>query len=70
VSLVDGRHLGLQWLTSSSRRGLLRDLGGPKKPRSCESAATVNGEATGVSEARLARERVEEGRHASTRAAR
>jgi len=59
VSPIDGRHLGLQWLTSSSRRGLLRGLGGPKKPRSCESAAKANGEATGVSEARLVREWVE-----------
>jgi hypothetical protein len=49
---------------------LLRCLGGPKKPRSCESAATVNGEATGVPEARLVRECAEETRHASTRAAR
>jgi len=47
-----------------------RSLGDPNKPRSCESAATVNGEATGVSEARLVRECVEEARHATTRAAR
>jgi hypothetical protein len=47
-----------------------RSLGDPNKPRSCESAATVNGEATGVSEARLVRECVEEARHATTQAAR
>jgi len=49
---------------------LFRSLGGPKKPRSCESAATVNGEATRVSEARFARKCAEEGRRAPTRTAR
>jgi len=60
VSLIDGRHLGLQWLTSSSRRVCRCGLGGLKKPRSCESAATANGDATEVSEARLGRECVEQ----------
>jgi len=41
MSPSDGRHLGLQWLTSSSRRVSSCGLGDPKKPRSCESAATV-----------------------------
>lgn len=40
---------------SSSRRSRRPDLGGLKWPRSCESAALVNEDATGVSEAQFTR---------------
>jgi hypothetical protein len=43
------------WQTSSSRRGLLRDLGGPNK-RTRAKAHCDDGEATEVSEVRLGRE--------------